>query len=471
MRPVLSMPGSAYHKVGQQVVKWLSHVPECKINTSTKIICDSLNGIHLSHDEELVSFDVTSLYTNVPVKEAIEVCADLLFKQFSLPIDRETFITLAEIASCNVIMSTHDGYYQQIEGLAIGSPPAPHLANGWMSQFDNVIKGDSPMYHRYMDDILCVIHERDIAEKIDHINDLHPSLKFTIERENEVDHSIPFLDMKILNNNGSLSSTWYTKPTDTGLIMNFHSLAPKKYKRSVVSGFVHRIYRACSSWSLFHNSLVKAKNILEQNQYPPTFYEPIVNATLDRIINPISDANSDMESETSVSTDTCSEDSEESDICTHNILEKDKFMLFVQYRGKCTEDYAQSLHKINAPCRIVMTLRKLKTVLPSLKNPVEKMMKSNVVYNITCPRCQSCYVGQTRRQLQRRFSEHLSRGPVKTHMEGCNVTIDHRNIDIIGSTTRGEKSLLTLEALYQRTLNPSINTKDEYKSRTLTIKF
>ena len=163
----------------------------------------------------------------MPVKEAIEVC----FKQFLLPVDRETFITLAEIASCNVIMSTHDGYYQQIDGLAMGSPPAPHLANGWMSQFDNVIKGVSPMCHRYNDDILCVIHKKDIAEKTDHINDLHPSLKFTIERENELDHSIPFLDMKIYNNNGTLCSTWYTKPTDTGLIMNFHSLAPKKYKR------------------------------------------------------------------------------------------------------------------------------------------------------------------------------------------------------------------------------------------------
>ena len=68
------------------------------------------------------------------------------------------------------------------------------------------------------------------------------------------------------------------------------------------------------------------------------FYEPIVNATLDRIINPISNANSDVESETSVSTDKGSDDSEEIDIlvCTHNILKKDKFMLFVQYRGKCT---------------------------------------------------------------------------------------------------------------------------------------
>ena len=139
MRPVLSMPGSAYHKVANQVAQWLSHVPECKINCSTKSISDSLGSIQLDKDHELVSFDVTSLYTNVPVKEAIEVCADLLFQRLSLPVDKKTFIILAEIASCNVIMSTHDGFYQQTDGLAMGSPPAPHLANGWLSQFDPVI--------------------------------------------------------------------------------------------------------------------------------------------------------------------------------------------------------------------------------------------------------------------------------------------------------------------------------------------
>ena len=146
-------------------------------------------------------------------------------------------------------------------------------------------------------------------------------------------------------------------------------------------------------------------------------------------------------------------------------------MLFIQYRGKCTEEYARALHKINAPCRIVMTLRKLKTVLPSLKPPIERMMKSNVVYNITCPRCQSCYVGQTKRQLQRRFTEHLQKGPVKMHMKECNIDLNHCDVEILGSTTRGEKQLLTLEALFQKDISPSINTKDEYKSRTLTIKF
>ena len=128
---------------------------ECQINCSTKEVCDTLSTVKLEDDEELVSFDVVSLYTNVPVMESISICADLLFSRFDkLPVDKETFIELAKIASCDVLMLTHDGYYVQTEGLAMGSPPAPHLANGWMSQFDAHIKGESNLYFRYMDDIL-----------------------------------------------------------------------------------------------------------------------------------------------------------------------------------------------------------------------------------------------------------------------------------------------------------------------------
>ena len=60
------------------------------------------------------------------------MCCDLLFSKVDMPIDKETFITLASISSCDVIFNTHDGFYKQIDGLAMGSPPAPHLANGWL---------------------------------------------------------------------------------------------------------------------------------------------------------------------------------------------------------------------------------------------------------------------------------------------------------------------------------------------------
>ena len=111
----------------------------------------------LEKDEEIIGFDVVSLYTNVPVLEAIEVCTDMLYRlspEKRPNIDKDTFQTLANIASCEVVMLTHDGYYTQKDGLAMGSSPAPHLANGWLSQYEETIKGEYKLYYRYMDNIL-----------------------------------------------------------------------------------------------------------------------------------------------------------------------------------------------------------------------------------------------------------------------------------------------------------------------------
>ena len=55
------------------------------------IIFQILGNHRLSNNECLVSFDIVSLYTNVPVLEAIDVCSDLLYKNRFLEIDKETF--------------------------------------------------------------------------------------------------------------------------------------------------------------------------------------------------------------------------------------------------------------------------------------------------------------------------------------------------------------------------------------------
>ena len=455
VRPVLSMPGSAYHRVGKYVAKCYSAVPNCKINCSSKMISEKIREVILEEGEEVMSLDVVSLYTNVPVLEAIDVCTDMLY---DLPvedrpsIDKETFLILAKIACCEVLMLTHDGYYVQKDGLAMGSPPAPHLANGWLSQYDDEIRAESKLYFRYMDDIVKDQVVKDLDQKLISVNSLHRNLTFTHERE--VDEEIPVLDMKLLHDHatGRLASTWYNKPTDTALIMNFHALAPKRYKRSVVTGFVHRIHRACSTWENFHVSLEKAKKVLEKNQYPPPFYEPLINQALCDILK----ANHPEPQTPPASTDQA---------------KTEKLKVKIQYRGKSTEDYARALHKLNAPCMLVMTLRKLKSVLPSLKPPVEKMMKSGIVYHLTCPRCSACYVGETCRHLQTRLKEHHQKaGPMKTHLAECSTSIPEENVKILHSTTRGESYLLTLEALHIREQKPALNTKDEYKSKELIIK-
>ena len=97
----------------------------------------------------------------------------------------------------------------------------------------------------------------------------------------------------------------------------------------------------------------------------------------------------------------------------------------------------------------VRTVRKLQTTLPSGKPAIDKMMRSNVVYKLMCPRCISCYVGQTIRQLRRRFSDHVLKARVTgPHTEQRGATLKGDNASLYGSNARGDKYLITLEALF-----------------------
>ena len=155
------MPGSPYHKIAQKVTERLSVVLETKINSSTQKTVDSWKRTTLESDEVLISFDVTSLYACVSAKEAIQEDTDRLHSgDVQAPfVDKETFITLAAIFCTNVILSTRDCTYPQIDGLAMGSPPAPPLSNIWLSKYEPAIKDDAKVFERYVDDILRTIKE------------------------------------------------------------------------------------------------------------------------------------------------------------------------------------------------------------------------------------------------------------------------------------------------------------------------
>ena len=59
---------------------------------------------------------------------------------------------------------------------------------------------------------------------------------------------------------------------------------------------------------------------------------------------------------------------------------------------------------------------------------------------------------------------------MKKHLQECDTTLTDEHVEILQMTSRGEEFLLTLEALHIREQKPTINTKDEYRSRELTIK-
>ena len=85
-----------------------------QINSSTKEISDLLQEIRLPIDHVLVNLDVTSLYTKVPVLQAIEHYLDLLYsgKYKEPPVNRATFVELLKFAAptwlCKPMMGTYN---------------------------------------------------------------------------------------------------------------------------------------------------------------------------------------------------------------------------------------------------------------------------------------------------------------------------------------------------------------------------
>ena len=133
LRPVLSLPGSCYENFTKQLSKWFDKIEEVKIETSTINIKRDLMEVSLEEDEVIVSLDVTSLYTNVPVLESIELAADILYNSEELPpIDKETFKDLMRMAVTDIYFMCDGRWYIQTDGVAMGSSLAVILANIWM---------------------------------------------------------------------------------------------------------------------------------------------------------------------------------------------------------------------------------------------------------------------------------------------------------------------------------------------------
>lgn len=150
-------------------------------------------------------------------------------------------------------------------------------------------------------------------------------------------------------------------------------------------------------------------------------------------------------------------------------------MAFMQYRGEITDRFVQKLKETGAPVKPILTLRKVKTVLPSLKEKVEKVVTSNIIYQYKCPNCSVSYVGMTTRHLCTRVNEHKSngveKGPIKLHTEACTGTAPSvDDFKILKKIQRNMLYLSVMEALFIRDIKPELNTRDEFRGRELRIK-
>ena len=78
-------------------------------------------------------YDVTSLYTNIPLKETIEIAVDKIFENDrNIKISKDELKILFVFSTSKTHFQFDGAIYDQIDGIAMGSPLAPALANMFM---------------------------------------------------------------------------------------------------------------------------------------------------------------------------------------------------------------------------------------------------------------------------------------------------------------------------------------------------
>ena len=198
----------------------------------------------------MVSFDVESLFTNVPIEGAVQAARRKLESDPGLA-DCTTLISI-EIADLLdfVLRSTYFQYnwsiYEQKEGATMGSPVSAVIANLYMEAFEEQAIESAPykpkIWKRYVDDTFAILDRGNVDSFLHHLSSQQPTIRFAIETEKE--SKIAFLDTSVSREpDGRLTTNVYRKLTHTDHYLAYDSHHPQEIKRGIVKCLYDRAKR------------------------------------------------------------------------------------------------------------------------------------------------------------------------------------------------------------------------------------
>jgi hypothetical protein len=444
LRPIVSSIGSITYKAARLIADILNPLvgnTEHHITNSGDFV-DKIKDLEVPPGQKLVSYDVSALFTSIPVPEAIAAVKEKLDRDANLsertPLSSDQILELLTFCLNTTYFMYNGQFYKQTHGAAMGSPVSPIVANIYMEKFEAralaTAANPPSIWYRYVDDTFVRTHEYNIDEFTTHINSLDPNIKFTIEPEQ--DGKLPFLDTCIhVNEDGSTRVTIYRKPTHTDQYLNFDSNHHLQHKRSVVRTLTDRIGKLVTTEDDKQHELNHVKSALKANGYKPWMM---------KAPKPKKKTNN-----------------KETGDQGHRISVPLPYVKGVS--EKLTNIFRD--HGVNAYHKPMNTIRSM-LVHPKDKTPDSN--KCGVIYKISCPECEDTYIGETSRAMDVRLKEHQrTRGKtpptaVGDHIKKHDHDIDMDHVQIIGREEQFWNRKIR-EAIEIKTQHPSLNRDSGYE--------
>ena len=457
LRPILA----AYNTPTYPISKFLIPLLQ-EYTTNEHTLKNSYDFFHsitnFTHNNPffLTSFDITSLFTNIPVDQTIDIICDQIF----CTTDRYHGFTLGEFKDLLTVACKESFFlfnnvaYQQCDGVQMGSPLGPTLANAFLCHFetswlDNCPLAFKPIYYkRYVDDTFIIFRDQSHAPAfLNFLNAQHSNIEFTMETERN--NSLSFLDLQITkDSNNKINTSIYRKNTFSGLGMSYFSHTPSKFKINNICALLYRAYHLSSSYVSFNIELDFLRNFFLNNGYPLSIFETQCRRFLNSVF-----INKKL-------------------IPT---VERKKQYISLPYYGQDSEKLYNGLVTTLSECypqvRFILSLKNRFTVgsLFRLKDLVPPELRFDIIYKFTCDSCQASYVGSTRRRGRERIDQHLAissrtdrrlstilHSVPRKHAEDQNHPFRRDNFKIINQINTNQ-NLLIYESLHIHYLRPSLN--------------
>ena len=452
----------------------------------------------------MCSFDIVSLYTNIPLREAISTVADALFpplcnkdKRVS-GFTKELFVKALELCTQDAVFIFNGSLYMQIDGIAMGNPISASLCNAFLAIKEQQWLEACPptfkplLYKRYVDDTLLFFASEDHIDLFLHFLNNQPTpIAFTKEKEDN--GHIAFLDLNIYRHESPLttfSTSVFRKKTFTGLLTKFDSCIPHSFKLNLISTFVYRAWHLSSSYLNFHKEITKVKDLLLQNFFPVTLIYENFNKLITKHYLAVDNTFPEDDTLTDVRRLFLSPTTPMDDF----ILPPQSFLFFCfpfipHISPIIKKQLTEQIKKFYPHIQLRIIFKPARTIrhMFPYKDPFPFLMKPNVIYKYACDKCDLSYIGSTERCLMSRGLCHaglsaITMGEIKgreqsnirKHTDTCiglnaihsqpdfNIfsptSVNFNNFTILAQQS-DEASLRISEALYIHFHQPTLNSK------------